>query len=81
MWSICWFPEIAFSGFELFLEGRRSADIHEFCFQAGKRSDIACVDLQVGLFADCQERHFQSAKRTDKGSTILQDGRFADSQE
>ncbi len=54
------FSGIAFSGFEFFLEGRRSADIHEFCFQAAKRSDMDCVDLQVGLFADCQEWHFKS---------------------
>ena len=40
------FSGIAFSGFEFFLEGRRSADIHEFCFQAAKRSDMNCVELQ-----------------------------------
>ena len=42
------------------LEGGQSVDIHEFCFQAAKRSDMDCVDLQVGLFADCQEWHFKS---------------------
>ncbi len=54
------FSGIAFSGFEFFLESRRSADIHEFCFQTAKRSDMDCVDLQVGLFADYQEWHFKS---------------------
>ncbi len=37
------------------LDGGRSAYIHEFCFQAEKQSDMDCVDLQVGLFADNQE--------------------------
>ena len=33
------------------LEGGRPANIHEFCFQAAKRSDMERVYLQVGLFA------------------------------
>ena len=37
------------------LEGVRSADIYEFCFQAAKRSDMDCVELQRGQFADSQE--------------------------
>ena len=37
------------------LDGSRSAYIHEFCFHAAKRSDMDCVELQVGLFADHQE--------------------------
>ena len=37
------------------LEGGRSADIHDFCFQAAKRSDMDCVELHGGLFDDCQE--------------------------
>ena len=37
------------------LKGGRSADIHEFCFQAAKRSDMDCVDVQWCLFVDCQE--------------------------
>ena len=28
------------------LDGGRSAVIHEFCFQAAKRSDIVCVDCK-----------------------------------
>ena len=41
------------------LEGVRSADIHEFCFQAAKRSDMDCVEPQGCLPADCLECHFQ----------------------
>ena len=37
-----------------FLQSGRSTDIHEFCFQAAKRSDMYCVEVQVGLFADSQ---------------------------
>ena len=37
------------------LEGGRSADIHEFCFQTGKRSDMDCIELQGGQIADSQE--------------------------
>ena len=29
------------------LEGGRPANIHEFCFQAAKRSDMDCVQVQV----------------------------------
>ena len=32
------------------LDGGRSAYIHEFCFQAARRSDLDCVELLVGLF-------------------------------
>ena len=56
-------------------------DIHEFCFQAAKRSDMDCVELQGGLFADCPEWHFQVSKSSDNCSTILQEGRFANVQE
>ncbi len=45
------------------LEVGRSANIHKFCFQAAKRSDMDCVELQFGLFADCMEWHFQVSKR------------------
>ncbi len=60
------------------MEVGRSADIHEFCFQAAKLSDMDCVELLGGLFADCQKWHFQAAKRSNNCSTILQEGRFAD---
>ena len=30
------------------LEGGRSADIHEFCFHAAKRSGMYCVEMQWG---------------------------------
>ena len=40
------------------LEVVPSADIHEFYFQAAKRSDKDYVVLQGGLFADIQEWHF-----------------------
>ena len=42
------------------LESFRCANIHEFCFQAAKVSDIVYVEQQWGLFADCQELHFRS---------------------
>ncbi len=51
----------AFSGFKCLNMGRavlevgRFADIHEFCFQADKRSDMVCVELQGGQIADSQE--------------------------
>ncbi len=60
-----------------FLEGGRPANIHEFCFQAAKRSDMECVELQGCLFPDCQELHFQVSKRCDNCSNIPQEGRFA----
>ena len=63
------------------LVGFRSADFHEFCFKAAKRSDMDCVEVQGSLFSDCQEWHFQAAKRSDKISTILQGCRFAHAQE
>ena len=37
------------------LDCDRSADIHEFCFQDDKRSDMDCVELQGGQIADSQE--------------------------
>ena len=42
------------------LDCGRSAYIHEFCFQAARRSDMDCVELQVCLFANRQEWHFLS---------------------
>ena len=60
------------------LDGGHSADIHEFCFQAAKRSD---VELQGCQFADRQEWHFQAARRSYKSSTILQEGTYAHAQE
>ncbi len=60
------------------LEGVRSADIHELCFQTAKRSDMNCVELLWGLFDDCQEWHFQVSKLSDNCSTILQEGQIAD---
>ena len=59
------------------LEDGRSADIHAFWFQAAKCSDMECVKVRRGLFANCQEWHFQPAERSDKCSNILQKGRFA----
>ena len=59
------------------LEGCLFADIHEFCFQAVKGSDMEYVELQGCLYADCQVWHFQISKRSDNCSTILQEGRFA----
>ena len=51
------------------LLGGRSANIHEFCFQAAKRSDMDCVEVQEGLFAD--RMAFSVSKRSDKSSTFL----------
>ena len=68
------FSGIAFSGFEFFLEGRRSADIHEFCFQAAKRSDMDCVELRGGLFVDCKAWLIQFSELSDNCSTIMQEG-------
>ena len=64
--------------FSSVLEFCRSIDIHEFYFQAAKRSGMDCVKVQGGLFANCQEWHFKVAKRSDKNSTILQEIRFPD---
>ena len=47
------------------LEGGRSADIHELCFQAAKRSYMDCVEVQGCLFADSHEWNFQAAKSSD----------------
>ena len=44
------------------LESVRCVIIHEFCFQASKRSDMVCVEQQCGLFADCHELNFRSRK-------------------
>ena len=41
------------------VQGGRSADIHEFCFQAANRSDMDCVVVQGCLFANCREWQFQ----------------------
>ena len=35
------------------LEVGRYADIHQFCFQAAKRSDMDCAELQRCLFVHC----------------------------
>ena len=56
------------------LEVGRSADIHEFCFQGAKRSDMDSVDVQGVQFANCQEWQFQVSRRSDNCSTILQEG-------
>ena len=37
-------------------------DFHEICFQAAKRSDMDCMELQGGLFADCQELYLRLRK-------------------
>ncbi len=60
------------------LEGERSADIHEFSFQAAKRSDMDFVELQRGLLDDFKEWHFQVWKPSYNCSSILQEGRLAD---
>ena len=47
------------------LEVGRSANNHELFSQAAYLSDIDCVELQAGLFADRQECDLQAAKRSD----------------
>ena len=64
-----------------FLQSGRSTDIHEFCFQAAKRTYMDCVELKRRLFADCEERHFQVSKCSDNCSSILNVGRFANVEE
>ena len=50
-------------------------------FQAAKRSDMGCVEVQWSLFADFQEWHFQAAKFSYKINTTLQEAQFAHSPE
>ncbi len=54
------------------LEVGPSADIHELCFQAAKRSDVDSVELQGVLFADSQKWRFQAAKRSEMFSAVPQ---------
>ena len=54
------------------LEVYRSADINEFCFQASKTSDMDCVEVQGGLFAD------SGFETVIYGSAVLEGGRSAD---
>ena len=42
------------------LEGSPSDDIHEFYFQAAKRSDMDCVDVHGGLFLFVGNGNFRS---------------------
>ena len=44
------------------LESGRTADTHEFCFQAAEISDMVCVELHWCLFPDCQVCYFRSPK-------------------
>ncbi len=60
------------------LEGGRSANSHEFCFQAVKRSHMECFEGQGGLFPESQEWQFQAAKLSDTSSNIMQEGQFSD---
>ena len=43
------------------LVGGRFVDIQDFSFQGAKRSDMDCVILQGGLFAECQVRRILAA--------------------
>ena len=60
------------------LEGVSTANIKEFCFQATKRSDMNCVELQMCLFVGSQAFHFQASNLTDICSTIPQEICFAE---
>ena len=51
------------------LEGGISANIHELCFQAAKRSDMDYVEVQMSLFA--VRMAFSGSKRSDKSCMIL----------
>ena len=59
------------------LEGGPSADIHEFQFQAAKRSYMDCVEVQGGFFW-LSGMVISDLECSDNCSTILQKGRFAD---
>ena len=56
------------------LEGGRFADIHEFCFQVAKSSDMGYFEKQWFLFTASQEWHLQAVIRSDKNSNIQQEG-------
>ncbi len=60
------------------MNGLRFADTQELCFEAWKRSDIACSALLCGRFADSQKPRFQFSKRSYMGSAVLVGGRSAD---
>ena len=60
------------------MEVVRSADIHEFFFQATKSSDMEFVELQGSLLAESQEWHFQVLKLSDNCNNIPQESGFVD---
>ena len=53
------------------LVGGRFDDIQEFFFQAAKRSDMNCAELQGLLLADCQEFCIVAKKFSEKSSTLM----------
>ncbi len=60
------------------MKGLRFADTEELCFEAWKRSDIACSALLCGGFADSLESRFQASKRFYMVSAVVEVGRSAD---
>ncbi len=62
--------------FSAVLECGRSADIHEFFFQATKHSDMEFLQLQVCLLGESQEWYFQVSKRSDNCSNIPRESGF-----
>ncbi len=63
------------------LLGGRYIDVHEFCFETAKRSDIRLLELQGCLLANFHQLRIVAAKRSDKFRTHLQEGQFANAQE
>ena len=59
------------------IKGLRFVDTQELCFEAWKRSYIACSALLCGQFADSQKSRFQASKRTNMCGAVLEGGRPA----
>ena len=56
----------------------RFADTQELCFEACKRSYIACSAIRCGQFANSQKSRFLALKRSYTGSAVLEGDRSAD---
>ena len=60
------------------MKGLRFADTQELCFEAWKRSNMACSAMLCGRFADSQKSCFQASKRSNMGSAVVVCGRSPD---
>ncbi len=61
-----------------FMKGLRIADTQELCFEAWKRSDMACSVLPFGQFADSKKSGFQASKRSYMSIAVFEGVRSAD---